>query len=110
MPEADLSKWAQTHVFGIEKDAIGLKLTKAIMQIAGDGFAHCARGDSVRTHKWTSDFPHLTSGTYKDGRFTVVVTNPPFGKNLRVSATDARLSGLISLGSGRINIRIWRLA
>ena len=94
MSNADLSKWAQTHVFGIEKDAIGLKLTKAIMQIAGDGSAHCARGDSVRTHKWTLDFPHLSSGAFRDGRFTVVLTNPPFGKNLKVAAKDSRLSGL----------------
>jgi type I restriction enzyme M protein len=102
MSEADLSKWAQTHIFGIEKDAIGLKVTKAIMQIAGDGSAHCARGDSVRTHKWTADFPHLTSGTFRNGRFTVVLTNPPFGQNLKVSAKDSRLSGLdvAQLGTG----------
>jgi type I restriction enzyme M protein len=94
MSDMDLTKWAQTHIFGIEKDAVGLKLTKAIMQIAGDGSAHCARGDSVRKHKWVSDFPHLSSGTFKDGRFTVVLTNPPFGKNLKVSAKDSRLSEL----------------
>jgi len=94
MTDSALSKWSQTHIFGIEKDAIGLKLTKAIMQIAGDGSAHCARGDSVRTHKWPTDFPHLTSGTFKDGRFSIVLTNPPFGKNLRVSAKDSRLSNL----------------
>lgn len=94
MSDSDLSKWAQIHIFGIEKDAIGLKLTKAIMQIVGDGSAHCARGDSVRVHKWTSEYKHLSSGTYKDGRFTKVITNPPFGQNLKVSATDARLSHL----------------
>lgn len=94
MSDFDLSRWAQTHIFGIEKDAVGLKLTKAIMQIAGDGSAHCARGDSVRTHKWKSDFPHLASGSYKNGRFSVILTNPPFGKNLKVSAKDCRLSDL----------------
>jgi len=94
MTDSGLSKWAQTHIFGVEKDAIGLKLTKAIMQIAGDGSAHCARGDSVRTHKWATDFPHLSSGTFRDGRFSVVLTNPPFGKNLKVSAKDSRLANL----------------
>lgn len=89
----DLSRWAQTHIFGIEKDAIGLKLTKAIMQVAGDGSAHCARGDSVRTHLWPQQFPHLVSD-FRDGRFSVIVTNPPFGKNLKVSEEDARLSKL----------------
>ena len=94
IPDGELSRWAQTQIYGIEKDAIGLKITKAIMQIAGDGSAHCVRGDSVRVHIWSRDFPHLNEGTMRDGRFSVVVTNPPFGQNLKVNATDARLSGL----------------
>lgn len=91
--DEELSRWAQTHIYGIEKDAIGLKLTKAIMQIAGDGSAHCSRGDSVRTHLWARDFPYLP-GSFQNGRFSVVLTNPPFGKELTVSAEDARLSQL----------------
>ena len=94
MSEGELSRWTQTHIYGIEKDAIGLKLTKAIMQIAGDGSAHCVRGDSVRVQKWPKEFPHLCDGKFKDQRFSVVVTNPPFGQNLTVSAKDSRLSGL----------------
>jgi type I restriction enzyme M protein len=79
MSPDELSRWAQTHIFGIEKDAIGVKLTKAIMQIAGDGLAHCVRGDSVRVHNWSRDFPHLMDGKFRNGRFSVVITNPPFG-------------------------------
>ena len=63
MTDQDLSQWAQTHIFGIEKDGIGLKLTKAIMQIAQDGSAHCVRGDSIRVHNWPRDFAHLTTPT-----------------------------------------------
>jgi type I restriction enzyme M protein len=92
--DADLSKWAQTHVYGLEKDAIGIKMTKAIMQIAGDGSAHCMRGDSIRTYLWSKNFPHLNDGSYKPGRFSAIITNPPFGKNLKVSGNDARLAGL----------------
>lgn len=91
---SELSRWAQTHVFGIDKDKVAVKLTKAIMQIAGDGSAHCVRGDAIRTHTWGRDFPHLRDGKFKNGRFSVVVTNPPFGANLKVSAQDARLSEL----------------
>ena len=94
MIEEELSRWAQNHIFGIEKDAIGLKLTKAIMQIAGDGSAHCVRGDSIRVHNWMRDFPHLCSGNFRNGRYSIIVTNPPFGENLKVSANDARLDGL----------------
>ena len=90
----DLTRWAQTHIFGIEKDAIGLKLTKAIMQIAGDGSAHCVRGDSIRVHNWARDFPHLNHPQFANRRFTKILTNPPFGQNLKVTANDSRLSGL----------------
>jgi type I restriction enzyme M protein len=92
--EAEIARWAQTHIYGIDKDAIAVKLTKAIMQIAGDGSAHVVRGDSIRTHLWPREYPHLNTGAFRDARFTVVVTNPPFGRNLRVSAEDARLAGL----------------
>ena len=94
MPKEELSRWAQTHISGIDKDAIGIKLTKAIMQIAGDGSAHCARGDSILVHKWETDYPHLLDGKFHNGRFSVVVTNPPFGQNLTVAADDSRLSKL----------------
>lgn len=94
MSPQELSRWAQTHIFGIEKDAIGVKLTKAVMQIAGDGSAHCVRGDSIRVHNWPRDFQHLTQATFRNDRFTAIITNPPFGKNLKVSAEDSRLSQL----------------
>lgn len=92
--DSDLSRWAQTHIFGIDKDAIGVKLTKAAMQIAGDGSAHCVRGDSIRTHMWKDDFPHLQTREFENGRFSVIITNPPFGTNLKMSAQDSRLAGL----------------
>lgn len=92
--EADVSRWAQSHIYGIDKDAIAVKLTKAVMQIAGDGSAHCVRGDSIRTHAWKTDYPELASGHFTDGRFSVVVTNPPFGKGLRVPAVDAQKARL----------------
>ena len=92
--DSDLSRWAQTHLFGIDKDAIGVKLAKAAMQIAGDGSAHCVRGDSIRTQTWQVDFPHLQTNEFKDGRFSVIITNPPFGTNLKVPAQDCRLEGL----------------
>lgn len=90
--EAEIARWAQMHLYGIDKDGIGVKLTKAIMQIAGDGSANCVRGDSVRTHEWATKYRELTGGNYDDGRFTVVVTNPPFGVKLKLSASESRLS------------------
>jgi type I restriction enzyme M protein len=91
---ANMSQWAQTHLFGIEKDAVGVKLTKAIMQILGDGSAHVMRGDSVAWNAWDRDYKHLTGGNFANGRFSVVVTNPPFGQNLTVPSGDAQAAKL----------------
>jgi type I restriction enzyme M protein len=92
--EAELARWAQTNIFGIDKDSIGVKLSKAVMQIAGDGSAHVVRGDSIRTHLWAKDFPHLLDPAFENGRYSAVITNPPFGAGLTVGANDARLAGL----------------
>ena len=92
--EKEISRWAQLHIFGIDKDAIGIKLTKAIMQILGDGSAHCVRGDSVLTHTWKEKYPHLLTNSYKNGRFSKIFTNPPFGAPLKIKYADARKAGL----------------
>ncbi|WP_314857148.1 N-6 DNA methylase [Stomatobaculum longum] len=92
--QAEISRWAQLHLHGIDKDAIGIKLTKAIMQILGDGSAHCVRGDSVLTHTWPSKYPHLLTNNFKNGRFTKIFTNPPFGAPLKIKYRDAKKAGL----------------
>lgn len=91
-PQGDIGSWAQQHIFGIDKDAIAIKLTKAVMRILGDGSAHCVRGDSVLTHTWPSEYPHLMTNLFENGRFTVVFTNPPFGAPLKISYDQARKS------------------
>lgn len=90
----DISRWAQTHLFGIDKDAIGIKLTKSVMQILGDGSAHCVRGDSVLKHTWPTEYPHLLSNHFGNGRFSVILTNPPFGAPLTISYEQAKKAGL----------------
>jgi type I restriction enzyme M protein len=90
----EVSRWAQSHLFGIDKDPIGIKLTKAVMQILGDGSANCVRGDSVLKHTWPNDFPHLLSNHFKDGRFSVIFTNPPFGAPLKLSYKEVQKSNL----------------
>lgn len=92
--EKEISRWSQLHIFGIDKDAIGIKLTKAIMQILNDGSAHCVRGDSVLVHTWKNKYPHLLSNQFKNGRFTKIFTNPPFGASLKIKYQDAKKSAL----------------
>lgn len=90
-------KYANERLYGVDMDSIGVKLTKALMIAFRDGSTHVLQGDSVRVHNWASSFPSLKqelgSTHTSDGvarKFTVVVTNPPFGENLKVSAADAR--------------------
>lgn len=91
LSEAERQRWAQDHLFGVDRDDINVKLARAIMQIIGDGSANIEIGDSLREHMWSTDYPHLGK-TLKDGSFTCVITNPPFGRDLRLSAKDGRLS------------------
>ena len=90
----EISKWAQLHLFGIDKDAIGIKLTKAVMQILDDGSTNCVRGDSVLKHTWQDQYPHLISNNFSDNRFTKVFTNPPFGAPLKITYSNAKKSKL----------------
>lgn len=90
-------KYANDNLYGVDMDSIGVKLTKALMIAFRDGSTHVLQGDSVRVHNWMGGFPRLQqelgSTHTPDGvarKFTVVVTNPPFGENLKVSAADAR--------------------
>jgi type I restriction enzyme M protein len=89
---ADRQKWASTRLFGVDRDDINVKLARAIMQIIGDGSSNIAIGDSLREHMWVSDYPHLPA-ILKDESFTCAITNPPFGRDLRLPAKDGRLSG-----------------
>lgn len=93
-------RWAQIHIYGVDRDAVGVKLAKAVMQIAGDGSAHIFRGDSLRSHEWDQHFPRLKE-ELREGRFSVVLTNPPFGQSLRVSPADLQASGYTIHMAGR---------
>lgn len=90
-------KYANDNLYGVDMDSIGVKLTKALMIAFRDGSTHVLQGDSIRSHKWKESFPRLDQELGNpheaDGvarKFTVVVTNPPFGEKLKVSAADAR--------------------
>lgn len=87
--EAWARTWAHKQVYGVDKDAINVKLTRAIMVSLGDGSVNIHVGDSINEDRWSRDYPHL-EGPLTDGSFTVVITNPPFGKNLKVGKIDAR--------------------
>ena len=76
----------------MDLDAINVKLTRAMMLSIGDGSTHTLMGDSLRSHRWHEHYPDLI-GPLADGQYTAVITNPPFGKDLKFKAADARAAG-----------------
>lgn len=91
--EGDAKAWAQRHLYGVDKDQINVKLTKAMLIILGDGSTHTYLGDSIRKHLWNKYWPNLTVAL-SDESFTCIVTNPPFGKNLKITDRDGEKAGL----------------
>lgn len=102
-PDADkkhmLVKWANERAYGVDIDDIGVKLTRAMMLAIGDGSLHTLIGDSLRSNAWQEKFPQLFAELWDKTahqvaeQFTCVVTNPPFGSDLKMRAGDARAAG-----------------
>jgi hypothetical protein len=93
MDDGDAKGWAQRHLYGVDKDRINVKLTKAIMLTIGDGSTHTFLGDSLRKHLWSTTFQDLQTALVPN-TFTCVVTNPPFGQNLTMSTVDAKAANI----------------
>lgn len=93
IPEADAVRWANAKLYGIDRDDINVKLARALMVGVGDGSTHVKLGDSIRKAKW-ADYGHGLADSLQDDSYDVVLTNPPFGKNLKLSATDAGYDNL----------------
>lgn len=89
--DAEASRWAHRNLFGVDLDNINVKLARALMVGIGDGSTNAYVGDSLRERKWAND-AHGLRDTMRSGGYTVVLTNPPFGKGLQLSAADARES------------------
>ena len=95
-----LVKFANDNLYGVDKDPLGVKLTRAAMIAMQDGSTHVLTGDSIRRQLWKlkfSELDHTLGRPNVDNeiaeQFTVVLTNPPFGEDLKVSAADARAAG-----------------
>lgn len=73
---------AMKTIFGIEKDNFLAKVAKAYMAIMGDGKSGIFCEDSL-------DFPRnwasATRSHVSERRFDVVLANPPFGKDIKVT-------------------------
>lgn len=95
----NLIKWANDNLYGVDKDDIGVKLTRAMMVAMRDGSTHVLLGDAIRVNEWATKYTKLrdelgsTTPPFVHEQFTVVVTNPPFGEELKVKAADCKAAG-----------------
>lgn len=86
-------RWAAQNLFAVDKDAVSTKLCRAYLTLLGDGRAHVYRADAIDRSDWHRRSDDLAR-IVKSGAFAQVMTNPPFGRNLKVKATIGRAEGL----------------
>ncbi len=87
------NKTASHTIFGIEKDAFLAKVAKAYMAIMGDGKGgiYCENTlanlsswkPAARNHIWGDDSDDSIDTLI--GKFDVVVANPPYGEDIRIT-------------------------
>jgi len=70
-------QYANSKLFAIDFDPRLARVAKAMMLIAGDGKAHVYRVNSLDPREWKNRTDGLVGAIY-DGKFDVVMTNPPF--------------------------------
>ena len=81
--------WSTQNLYALDKDAVSVRLTKAYLSLLGDGSSHVYKADSIITSSWS----RRLSATVPDGSFNVVLTNPPFGTKLKISARAGQSEG-----------------
>lgn len=74
-------QYATNNLFGIEKDSFLAKISKAFMAVLGDGRAGIFVEDSLKENNWKI----ATQAKIKDKKFNIILTNPPFGKDIKLS-------------------------
>ncbi|MDB5583794.1 MAG: hypothetical protein JWR80_8970 [Bradyrhizobium sp.] len=85
--------WASEKLYAIDKDVVSTKLCKAYLTLLGDGRAHVFRANTIDRSDWAGRDDQLGRDV-RPGRFNMILTNPPFGQNLKVNADVARREAL----------------
>lgn len=79
------SKVASNNIYGIDNDDFLVKLTKVYMTLIGDGKSGICCDDSLEN---IDNWKELTKEKIKLNKFDIVLTNPPFGKNIKVKGEN----------------------
>ena len=83
--------WSTQNLYALDKDSVSVRLTKAYLSLLGDGSSHVYKVDSLVKKGW----PNQLSATVPDRSFNVVLTNPPFGTKLKISAKLGQSEGYL---------------
>lgn len=80
---------ARKCFYGIDKEIDLVKICKGYMSIIGDGRSNIAMADSLKNSEEWEDVARtiFTDGTGEGKKFNVVLTNPPFGKKIKIKHT-----------------------
>ncbi|MBI2906478.1 MAG: N-6 DNA methylase [Chloroflexi bacterium] len=74
-------QYANSNLFAIDFDPRLARVAKAMMLIAGDGRTNVYRVNSLDPREWKNRTDGLVGAIY-DGKFDVVMTNPPFAGSI----------------------------
>lgn len=79
----DQFDWAETYVYGIEKDYRLVKTAKVSCYLHGDGLAKVIHGDGLGDFSTSTEFKDLLTETDKtytqdNKQFDVIISNPPY--------------------------------
>jgi len=85
-------RYANSNLFAIDFDPRLARVAKAMMLIAGDGKTNVYRVNSLDPREWKNRTDGLVEAIY-DGKFDVVMTNPPFAGNI----TQPEILGIFDL-------------
>ena len=80
------TKRAPDYIFGIDKEPDLVKVARSYMALIGDGHTKIVDADSLKPiDKWSErSRVTLTNSAGRLKEFDIVVTNPPFGSNIKV--------------------------
>lgn len=80
-------QFATNNLYGIEKDSFLAKMSKAFMAVLGDGRAGIFTEDSLNEKNWKPG----TISRVQSKQFDIILTNPPFGKDIKLSPDTKNL-------------------
>lgn len=100
-------QWAQESIFALDKDIVSTKLCKAYLTLLGDGRSHVYRANAIDRGGWTSRNDDLAR-VVAPNSFDLCLTNPPFGKNLKVSIEVGQREGFLTCRKWRLDGNEWK--